>query len=103
MNETTVNFNPLLMPWRAPQPDNVAGKGQIEIPGRMPNLVWQTRKAEPTQYENDLGDALERVFESGATELAEVVAGLNRIGFRAPDGAEWTAERFCAELAALAE
>ncbi|MFP3615863.1 recombinase-like helix-turn-helix domain-containing protein, partial [Paraburkholderia sp. SIMBA_050] len=54
-------------------------------------------------YENDLGDALERVFESGATELDDVVAGLNRIGFRAPDGTAWTPERFRAEMAALAE
>lgn len=103
MKETTVNFNPYLKPWRSPEPSNVAGKGQIEIPGQMPNQVWQTRKAEPTQYENDLGDALEQVFERGATELSEVVDGLNRIGFRAPDGAAWTAERFCAEFAALAE
>ncbi|WP_373861539.1 recombinase-like helix-turn-helix domain-containing protein, partial [Burkholderia multivorans] len=33
----------------------------------------------------------------------DVVAGLNRIGFRTPDGAPWTAERFCAEMASLAE
>jgi len=86
MKEATVNFNPFLKPWVAPQPNNVAGKGQIEIPGQVENQVWQNRKAAPTQYENDLGDALERVFESGATELDDVVAGLNRIGFRAPDG-----------------
>ncbi|WP_323121197.1 recombinase-like helix-turn-helix domain-containing protein [Burkholderia alba] len=103
MQEKTVNFNPHLKPWRAPEPNNVAGKGQIEIPGQMPNQVWQTRKAEPTQYENDLGDALERVFDTGATELSDVVDGLNRLGFRTPDGTAWTAERFRAELAALAE
>ncbi|MGU7778811.1 recombinase-like helix-turn-helix domain-containing protein [Burkholderia sp. PU8-34] len=103
MKEATVNFNPFLKPWVAPQPNNVAGKGQIEIPGQVENRIWQNRKAEPTQYENDLGDALERVFETGATELDDVVAGLNRIGFRTPDGALWTAERFCAEVAALAE
>ncbi|CAN0624986.1 conserved protein of unknown function [Burkholderia multivorans] len=103
MKETTVNFNPFLKPWVAPQPNNVAGNGQIEIPGQAENLIWQNRKAEPTQYENDLGDALERVFDAGATELSDVVDGLNRIGFRTPDGVPWTAERFCAELAALAE
>lgn len=103
MKETTVNFNPLLKPWLAPAPNNIAGKGQIEIPGQTHNMVWQNRKAEPTPYENDLGDALECVFETGATELADVVAGLNQIGFRAPDGAPWTAERLRAELAALAE
>ena len=102
MKEATVNFNPFLKPWVAPQPNNVAGKGRSRSPaGREP--AWQNRKAAPTQYENDLGDALERVFEAGATELDEVVAGLNRIGFRAPDGTVWTPERFRAEMASLAE
>ncbi|AJW94342.1 MULTISPECIES: recombinase-like helix-turn-helix domain-containing protein [Burkholderia] len=103
METKVVSFNPDLQPWRAPEPNQVAGKGRIEIPGQVPNLVWQTRKAEPTPYENDLGDALERVFESGAVELDEVVAALNRVGSRAPDGSAWTLERFRAEMAALAE
>jgi hypothetical protein len=103
MKEASVNFNPHLQPWKAPQPNNIAGKGQIEQPGQVENQIWQNRKAEPTQYENDLGDALERVFGTGATELADVVDELNRIGFRTPDGSPWTTERFCAEMAALAE
>ncbi|MFP6562621.1 recombinase-like helix-turn-helix domain-containing protein [Paraburkholderia sp. B3] len=103
MREIPVNFNPSLKPWLAPQPNNVAGKGVIEQPGEALNLVWQTRKAEPTQYENDFGDALEKVFEAGAVELEEVVAGLNRVGFRTPEGAPWTAERLTAEFRLLAE
>jgi hypothetical protein len=103
MREIPVNFNPWLKPWLAPQPNNVAGKGVIEQPGETQNLVWQTRKAEPTQYENDFGDALEKVFEAGAVELEEVVAGLNREGFRTPEGALWTAERLTAEFRLLAE
>jgi hypothetical protein len=65
--------------------------------------VWQTRKAEPTQYENDFGDALEKVFEAGAMELEEVVDGLNRVGFRTPEGGTWSAERLAAEFRLLAE
>jgi len=103
MQESPLKFNPQLKPWQAPQPNNVAGKGVIERPGATPNLVWQTRKAEPTQYENDLGDALEQVFASGATELDDVVRGLNEVGSRAPDGSSWTTERFTAEMRALAE
>jgi hypothetical protein len=103
MREVPVNFNPWLKPWLAPQPNNVAGKGVIEQPGQTENMVWQTRKAEPTQYENDFGDALEQVFEAGAAELDEVVAGLNRIGFRTPEGAAWNAERLAAEFRLLAE
>ena len=103
MQEVPVKFNPWLKPWLAPQPNNVAGKGVIEQPGQTENMVWQTRKAEPTQYENDFGDALEQVFEAGATELHEVVAGLNRVGFRTPEGAQWSEERLAAELRLLAE
>ena len=103
MQEAIVNFNPYLKPWLAPQPNNVAGKGVIEQPGQTGNFIWQTRKSEPTQYENDFGDALEQVFEAGAVELDEVVAGLNRIGFRSPEGAPWTAERLVAEFRTLAE
>ncbi|WP_118185347.1 recombinase-like helix-turn-helix domain-containing protein [Paraburkholderia phosphatilytica] len=103
MKEAVVNFNPYLKPWRAPQPNNVAGKGVIEQPGTAENMVWQTRKAEPTQYENDFGDALEKVFDEGANELDEVVTGLNGIGFRTPEGSEWNAERLAAEFRRLAE
>lgn len=103
MREIPVNFNPWLKPWLAPQPNNVAGKGVIEQPGHAENFVWQTRKAEPTQYENDFGDALEKAFDAGAVELDEVVAGLNRIGFRTPEGAAWDAARLTAELRRLAD
>jgi hypothetical protein len=103
MREAIVNFNPLLKPGHAPQPNNVTGKGVIEQPGQVENMVWQTRKAEPTQYENDFGDALEKVFESGALELDEVAAGLNRVGFRMPDGEAWDAARLGAEFQRLAE
>jgi hypothetical protein len=101
--EATVNFNPSLKPWLAPQPNNVAGKGVIEKPGETENFIWQTRKAEPTQYENDFGDALERVFDTGAVELDQVANGLNGIGFRTPEGAAWTEERLAAEFRTLAD
>ncbi|WP_322060426.1 recombinase-like helix-turn-helix domain-containing protein [Paraburkholderia sp. J63] len=103
MREVPVKFNPWLKPWLAPQPNNVAGKGVIEQPGQAENMVWQTRKAEPTQYENDFGNALEQVFEAGATELDEVVTGLNGIGFRTPEGTAWSAERLAAEFRLLAD
>ncbi|GJH31070.1 recombinase-like helix-turn-helix domain-containing protein [Caballeronia novacaledonica] len=103
MSEVTVNFNPFLKPWLSPQPNNVAGKGVIERPGQVENFPWQARKAEPTQYENDFGDALEKVFADGALQLHEVSDGLNRVGFRTPHGGLWTPETLAAELHALAE
>jgi hypothetical protein len=102
MSESVVNFNPYLKPWQTPQPNNVAGKGVIEEPGHAWHMVWQTRRAEPTQYENDFGDALEKVFGAGALELEEVAQGLNTVGFRKRTGEPWTAETLAAELRSLA-
>jgi hypothetical protein len=96
-----MDHNPQLTPWAPPTPNNVAGKGRIEVPGGEANLVWQNRAAPPTDYENRLADALEAVFEGGATTLDEVVAGLNARGLRSADGLAWTAARYEAELARL--
>lgn len=100
-NAIALDHNPKLKPWEKPQPNNVAGKGKIEEPGTAGNIVWQNRAASPTEYENALGDALERVFEGGATTLDEVVAGLNELNFRTADSQLWTPERYEAELARL--
>ncbi len=96
-----MDYNPYLKPWRTAQPNEAAGEGEIERPEHIRNLVWQTRAAPPTEYENQLGDALEQVFEAGAVELAEVVAGLNRLGLRSADGLAWTEATFQAELRRL--
>ncbi len=95
------DHNPFLKPWQRPAPNAVAGKGSIEIPSDVRNMIWQTRPAAPTAYENRLGDALVEVFAGGAAELADVVAGLNRIGMHAPDGQAWTEASFSAEMARL--
>lgn len=96
-----VDHNPELRPWQAPTPNNVAGKGKIEEPGKVRNIVWQTRAAAPTEYENNLGDALERVFIDGAETVDAVVEGLNRIGMRQRDGQAWSAAAFETEMARL--
>lgn len=100
-NTLEVDHNPYMAPWQKPAPNNVAGKGTIEAPGRAPNLIWQNRAAPPTSYENTLGDALERVFDDGAESLEEVVQGLNAQGIRLPDGRGWTPELFETEMARL--
>ncbi|MSQ72534.1 MAG: hypothetical protein EXR27_14775 [Betaproteobacteria bacterium] len=97
-----MNHNPHLKPWRQPQPARVAGKGAIETPGEVANIVWQTRSAEPTEYENQLGDALEAVFESGVATLPDVVAKLNDLGMFAPDGSRWSEDSFQIEIKRLA-
>lgn len=96
-----MDYNPYLKPWLEPRPNEEAGKGEIERPSAIKNIVWQTRSAPPTEYEKQLGDALEAVFESGSVELPDVVAGLNQLGVRAPDGKAWTPESFQVEMRRL--
>ena len=90
--------NPELRAWQGAQPNNVAGKGRIEKPGEARNIVWQNRATAPGEYENALGDALEKILGGGAETLEQIVAGLIVANFRAPDGSAWTETSFAAEL-----
>lgn len=69
-------------------------KGSIEKIGEIKNIVWQNRAAPPSAYENHLGDLLEQVFAAGIAELPAVVAKLNAMAGRAPDGSPWTEASF---------
>lgn len=93
-----MDHNPNLSPWTWPVQIDPAGQKSIDKPADLGNLVWQNRPAPPTVYENSLGDALERVFDSGAVELVEVVAKLNELGMKDPAGSAWTEESFTREL-----
>lgn len=95
-------INPYLKKWESACPNLEAGKGEIEVPGATPNIIWQTRDHEPTPYENALADALEEVFEAGALELCEVVKGLNDLGFRSSNGEIWSEDSFTQEMHVLA-
>ena len=96
-----MDHNPHLTPWRRPQPDQAVGKGRIEKTDAIENLVWQTRAAPPTDYENALADALVACFEDGVTDLPVLVDRLNTQGVRGPDGQAWTVDRFEREMARL--
>jgi hypothetical protein len=96
-----MDHNPLLKPWIRPKPEDGAGKGSIERADAVVNLVWQTRAAAPTEYENRLGDALVECFGAGIEELAALVRRLNAMGVLAPDGRPWTEEGFEREMARL--
>ncbi|WP_092602446.1 recombinase-like helix-turn-helix domain-containing protein [Ralstonia sp. 25mfcol4.1] len=97
----SVAYNPNLVPWERPAPNNVAGKGHIEKPGHVTNIVWQTRAAAPSAYENALGDALEAAFAGGAKSPEDVVRAFNHAGFLAADGQSWTEDRFLSEMRRL--
>jgi hypothetical protein len=68
-----------------------ASRGEVEIPR---NIAWQTRAAPPTEHENRLGDALERIFAADIESLPELVAQLNAEGSRDPAGQPWTEGSF---------
>ncbi|MCP4327935.1 MAG: hypothetical protein GY791_05790 [Alphaproteobacteria bacterium] len=96
-----MDHNPFLKSRDGTQGDGIGRSERVEAPGRSENIVWQTRPAPPTEYENRLGDALEACFEAGITELEPLVARLNDIGVPAPDGSPWTAASFEAEMKRL--
>jgi len=62
---------------------------------------YQSRTQEPTQWQQELANAIESVFVKGARELDEVVAGLNGTRVRPPNGADWTPENFTALMREL--
>lgn len=94
-------FNPYLQPFSPPAPDQAAGKGYIEIPGKAENLRWQTRVAAPTEYENALADMLEQVYAAGAATAQEIAEGLNQRNFRNASGDSWTVASLASEMSVL--
>jgi hypothetical protein len=99
--EMQPQFNPELAPWEQASPNNVAGKGRIERPGHVGNIVWQTRATEPSAYENQLADGLEAAFSGGAQTPADIVVVLNARGLRTQAGEAWTEDAFLAEMRRL--
>ena len=63
----------------------------------------QARRRPPTAYEDLLGDAIERAFGAGVTDLATLVAHLNASGPSAANGQPWTEASFAAWLARSAD
>lgn len=61
----------------------------------------QARDRTPDDYQNLLGDAIERAFASGVHDLAGLVARLNEASVPAPNGQPWTPELFQKEMKRL--
>lgn len=72
-----------------------------EVYDESRNVVWQTRAADPTAYENALGDALGKIFASEIYDLPGIVARLNELGLTTEDGAAWTEETYQTEMKRL--
>jgi len=89
-------------PWLGSDPaGNKGGEHTLERPGEARNLVWQSRAAPPTAAENQLADALQRIFADAVYDLPGIVARLNLAGLAGPGGGAWTEASFTAELARL--
>jgi hypothetical protein len=61
----------------------------------------QARDREPDDYQNLLGDAIERAYAAGIHDLNGLVANLNEAAVPAPNGQRWTAELFQREMKRL--
>jgi hypothetical protein len=88
------DFNPYLEAYQNLSPNKVAGLGQIFAGADRDLIVWQTRPAVPSEYEQTLADTLEQIFSQRTYELPDVVAALNREGIRTPSGEVWTERNF---------
>ncbi len=63
--------------------------------------IHQTRDRTPGEFENLMGDALERAFAAGIDDIDSVVQALVDCGVPAPDGQSWNADLLQAELKRL--
>ena len=61
----------------------------------------QARDREPDDYQNLLGDAIERAYAAGVHDLAGLVTSLNEAAVPAPNGQRWSAELFQREMKRL--
>lgn len=61
----------------------------------------QARQRAATQFEDLLGDAIERAYGEGIHDLPGLVAYLNRTGPSAENGQPWTESSYCALMARL--
>ena len=82
-----------------------SGAGGGDHPRLPPNGLfldpWQSKKGNPTPWENALGDAMEALFRDGVHDLPGIVAGLNGKGVRTPEGGAWTEENFAETMKRL--
>ena len=91
--------NPYLSPDDMSQVDVQTGRGYIETPGdTFYNMVWQTRSVEPDEYQIQLCNALESIFDQGKYDLQQIVKALQQSTVKLPDGKQWTEETFIAEM-----
>lgn len=93
-----LELNPFLTPAAA---GSKGGGLFTEAPSAVENIIFQTRGASLTAFEDRLADQLMSAFSQGAVELAEVVETMNREGGLDDQGRAWTADSLEAVLKTL--
>jgi hypothetical protein len=88
------DFNPYLEAYLNRRPSSAAGAGRLFAAADRDLIVWQTRPAVPSEYEQTLAAALEQIFSQRIYELPEIVAALNREGVPTPTGEAWSERGF---------
>ena len=94
-------WNENLTRWREQKPSNKGGQGGIETYDKLENVVWQSRSAPPTEYEDALADALEDIMSDGTHDLAGIAAGLAKHRVKAQDGKAFTEDSLKEEFKRL--
>jgi hypothetical protein len=95
------DFNPYLQPFLAARRSEAVGRGQIYNAPERELIVWQTRLAPPSEFEQSLAAALEQLFAQRIYELPDIVAALNRDGVRTRQGEPWSEQNFVATFREL--
>lgn len=85
--------------WRA---QDKGGPQTIEDPVHAENFIFQTRGGALDPFEDRLADELMAVFNLGAEEIGDVVAGLNAAGSLDAKGNPWSEQSFQDQMAASA-
>lgn len=98
---SSLGYNEKLGTWLKNQPSTDAGANNVQVPGEIEHVIWQTRSKEPSPYETNLAEALLSLFSDDIEDLEAIVTGLNKLGVYSESGDEWTTESYQAEMKRL--
>ncbi|MDP6905766.1 MAG: hypothetical protein QF406_15155, partial [Verrucomicrobiota bacterium] len=84
--------------------ENKGGADYLETYDPPTLLPWQTRFAQPTEYEQELADALQEIFGEEVYDLPVIVGRLNESDVKPPvEEGGWTEANFQSVMKRLGE
>ena len=90
-------------PWLTKTHENKGGADYLETYDPPTLLQWQTRSASPTEYEQELADALQEIFGEEVFDLTGIVRRLNESCVKPPEEGGWTETNFQSVMKRLGE